>query len=264
MYVFWPGFGLANAGFFYYYLDMKKFVFIICALVFGACVGQYVMPARFDYEMVECPNHDIATWQKNSDNSSPVHIYIEGDGRAFYTNGRPTNNPTPRDSFVRKMAEYDSNPNVAYIARPCQFITDDNCNVSTWTRGRFSADNIDAMACAIKYVANGRPIVLIGFSGGAMVSGLVITQHPEIYIKKWITIAGVLNHHDWTNYFGDSALDASLDLYMLPNVPQIHYVGADDSVVPMSLSRKWIGNHKMKIVRGATHYDFPIMRLDFD
>ncbi len=242
---------------------MRFFVKIIAFIVTG-CAGYYNMPANFDHTLIPTTEHKIATWNKITNNSQPIHIYIEGDGHAFYNNGTPTNNPTPHDAFVRELAIHDLYDNVAYIARPCQFIIDNNCNFHDWTDARFSKSNIDAVADAIRAIANNHQIILIGYSGGAMVSGLVIKQNPDIKVKKWITIAGVLNHHDWTTYFGDSNLDKSLDLNSLPDVPQIHYVGNKDSVVPLELSKKWIKPQNIRIIDGATHSSFPNLILDFE
>ena len=243
---------------------MKKILFVLfCSVLYG-CATQYTMPAFYEYKPISSGEQTIATWQKISNNNQPIHIYIEGDGHAFYTNGRPTADPTPHDSFVRNLVANDSYQNVVYIARPCQFINDSNCNVSYWTNGRFSKTNIDSIAKTIKQIAGTRPVILIGYSGGALISGLVIKQNKDIKIKKWITIAGVLNHHDWTEYFGDAPLDKSLDMNSLPNVPQIHYVGNKDSIVPITLSQKWIPTDKLKIVPNATHNNFPDLKIDFE
>lgn len=199
----------------------------------------------------------VAATVRDSNNKLPVHIYIEGDGNAFNGVGRPTSDPTPRGTTVRDMVAADDYPNVAYIARPCQFYMDPKCTVHDWTDGRFSKPIIDSVANAIKQIAKGRPVILIGYSGGAMVSGLVIKNNPDINIKKWITIAGVLNHHDWTEYFGDAPLSASMDMTTLPNVSQHHFVAANDRVVPPELSKKWIPAQKMTIIPDATHTHFP-------
>lgn len=243
---------------------MKKIFIILVSVGLWGCAGHYDMPTNFEYKPITTHKHKIATWKKITNNSQPIHIYVEGDGHAFYNNGTPTKNPTPYDSFVRDLATHDLHANVVYIARPCQFIMDNNCDFHDWTDARFSQSNVDAMADAIRNIANGRQIILIGYSGGAMVSGLVIKQNPDIKIKKWITIAGVLNHHDWTNYFGDAPLTQSIDLDSLPNIPQIHYVGNQDSVVPLELSKKWIKPQDMRVIDGATHNNFPNLILDFD
>ena len=243
---------------------MKYYPYVfMCIMLFGCC-GQYNMPSGFIYTPVQQGKHTLATWQKITNKNSLVHIYIEGDGRAFYMDGQPTHNPTPKNSLVQKLAANDSHDNVVYIARPCQFIMDSNCDVSVWTNARFSQNNIDSVAGAIKQIAKNSPIVLVGYSGGAMVTGLIINQNHDIKVKKWITVAGVLNHHDWTNYFSDTDLDKSLDLYKLPNVHQIHYIAENDSVVPMELSLKWINPNKIKIIPNATHDNFNQLEIDFE
>lgn len=243
---------------------MKKIFFVLFCVSFCGCAHHHIMQKTFEYKPINTDKFTLATWQKISNSNQPVHIYVEGDGHAFYTNGMPTANPTPRDSFVRDLATRDSSDNVAYIARPCQFIMGSNCDVSDWTNARFSKQVIDSLGNTIKQIANGRPVVLIGYSGGALATGLVIKQNTNINIKKWITIAGVLNHHDWTAYFGDAALDKSLDLKKLPNVPQVHYVGDKDTVVPIELSKKWIAPYEMIVIYGATHNDFPNLDIDFE
>ena len=243
---------------------MKKFLFILFCLVFCGCAHKFVMPENYEFKPVQNSKFNLATWQKISNQNQPIHIYVEGDGHAFYANGAPTADPTPRDSFVRNLVVNDSYKNVAYIARPCQFINDSNCDMSAWTNARFSTDAIDSLANTIKQIAGTQPVILIGYSGGALATGLVIKQHPEINIKKWITIAGVLNHHDWTTYFGDADLDKSQDMSSLPNVPQVHYVGDKDKIVPITLSQKWIAPKNMKIIPGATHNNFPNLNIDFE
>lgn len=207
--------------------------------------------------------YSVATLQKITDSISPVHIYIEGDGHAFNAHGRATTDPTPHSRFMRDMATADNSPNVAYIARPCQYIVDKKCNVSDWTDGRFSVTMVDSVANAIKTIAGSRPIVLIGYSGGAMISGLVIQNHDEIDTKKWITIAGVLNHADWTESFGDTPLTHSLNMNTLPRLPQTHYIVENDSVVPNYLSKQWIKESNIKIIENAEHDRIPIIKLDF-
>lgn len=231
---------------------------IMLFLFLCGCAGvRNIDMSPFQYREISAGNYKIAAWERITDKKSPVHIYIEGDGRAFTASGRPTSDPTPRGKFVREMALCDENANVVYLARPCQFIMSDKCSVTDWTSGRFSTEIIESMTGAIKDIAKNMPIVLIGYSGGAMVSGLVINQHPELNIIRWVTVAGVLNHADWTNYFGDMPLDKSLDMRVLPNVPQVHYVGDSDNVVPMKLSAKWVGDDLI-VVQGATHDNFDV------
>lgn len=227
-------------------------------------MAQWNTPPDFFGAPINAGDYQIMTYQKNSDSSSPVHIYIEGDGYAFDAYGQPTRNPTPRNTMLRDMAAADAAPNVVYLARPCQYVMSDACNVADWTNGRFSQKIIDTMTAAIKSVANGRDVVLIGYSGGAMISGIIINQNPDINVKHWVTIAGVLNHADWTEYFQDMPLDTSINMDTLPQISQTHFVAEHDKIVPYELSRRWTGGKNMVVIKNARHDNFMGLNLGFD
>ena len=239
---------------------MKK-IFIL--LFLSACTGAgWKVPDDFVYVPIKSGEYEIATWQKiNNPQNNHIHIYIEGDGRAFNVYGQPTRNPTPRGTFVRDLAMRDNFENIVYMARPCQFIMTDSCSETDWTTGRFSQKIIKAQSDAIKQTAGNKKITLIGYSGGAMVSGLVIEQNSNLKFEKWITIAGVLNHKKWTTYFGDKDLNESLNLIKLPNVSQIHFVGENDKTVPYELAKSWVNESDIKLVPNATHDDFGDLKL---
>lgn len=234
---------------------MRKLALV---LLLVGCVGtNWVAPDDFQYVPIKTGSYEIATWQKiNNPKGNHIHIYIEGDGRAFDVYGQPTDNPTPHGTFMRDLATNDKFENVVYIARPCQFIMDKNCSESDWTTGRFSQKIIDSESRAIKQIAKNKKIVLIGYSGGAMISGLVIKQNPQLKFENWITIAGVLNHKKWTGYFGDKPLTESIDMEKLPNVPQTHFVGERDDVVPYELAKTWADEKNITLIPKATHDDF--------
>lgn len=236
---------------------------ILLSLLMAGCAATWHAPSDFTYTPISAGKYTLATYQHLSDTTSPIHIYIEGDGNSFNARGVPTSDPTPNGTFVRDMATRDKSPNVVYLARPCQYIMSPACTRSDWTDGRFSADIIDSMTHAIKHLAQNRPIVLIGYSGGAMVSGIIINQNPDMNIAHWITVAGVLNHSDWTAHFGDKPLTKSLNMTALPRVPQTHYIVSGDRVVPNHLSHKWAGAEKLIEITNATHDRIPELHLDF-
>ena len=231
--------------------------------VLGGCAGSGLRDDMTILTPDDTTLYSVATIQKITDDTAPVHIYIEGDGRAFDSRGHATADPTPRSRFMQRMAAADTSPNVAYIARPCQFVMDDKCTKTDWTDGRFSKAMVDSVAAAVKTIAGTRPVVLVGFSGGAMISGLIIQNHSDIKVKQWITIAGVLNHTEWTQYFNDSPLVNSLNLNTLPRVPSVHYIAEYDKIVPNTLSRKWLSDSKMIVILNADHNTIPIMKLNF-
>ena len=223
------------------------FLFLLCG-----CRG-IVVPDSFTYKEIETDTYKLASWQKITDKYKTIRIYIEGDGYAFNHLGYPTTNPTPKGTFLREIAFSDPNPNVVYLARPCQFVKDARCIVKDWTTGRFSQDIINAVSQAIANISNKQPIVLIGYSGGALLSGLVIEQNPQMPIKKWVTLAGVLNHTKWTEDLNLPPLIDSIDLEKLPNVPQLHFIGDQDTTVSYKLTGSLVDNRNLVVIPKATH-----------
>lgn len=239
---------------------MKK---ILIVFLLAGCAGStWRAPEDFVYTPIKTNNYEIATWQKiNNPKNNSIHIYIEGDGNSFDAYGRPTSDPTPYGTFVRDLATHDTFDNVVYMARPCQFIKDDNCKGTDWTTGRFSQKIVESQSQAIKQIANNKNVILIGYSGGAMLSGLVIRQNPKLKVDRWITIAGVLDHKKWTQYFDDMPLNDSLNLEQLPKVKQIHFVGEKDEIVPYELAKTWANEKDIKVVPNATHNNFGNLNL---
>ena len=226
---------------------MKKI--LLSLLLLCGCHSVQV-PDSFTYKEIETDTYKLASWQKITNKTEPVRIYIEGDGYAFNHLGYPTTNPTPQGTFLREIAFNDPNPNVVYLSRVCQYVDDKRCTQKDWTTGRFSQEIVDATGQAIKEISGKQPTILIGYSGGALLSGLVIEQNPKLPVKKWITIAGVLNHASWTNYFDDAPLVDSVDLEKMPKVEQIHFVGEKDKTVPLELAKKW---SEVQVIQNATH-----------
>jgi hypothetical protein len=236
---------------------------IFCLFLLAGCAGTWwVAPDNFLYVPVNTGEYEIATWQKiNNPKNSRIHIYIEGDGNAFDSYGQPTDNPTPHGTLVRDLAVSDTFDNVVYMARPCQFIMSKSCSESDWTDGRFSQKIIDSESIVLQKIATNKKITLIGYSGGAMVSGLIIKQNPKLNFEKWITVAGVLNHKKWTDYFGDEPLIKSIDMEILPDIAQKHFVGGRDNIVPPDLAKQWSKIEDIVIIDNATHDDFGKLKI---
>ncbi len=229
---------------------MKK-ILLLSFLLYGC--QSITVPPSFTYEEIQTDTYRLASWQKITNSSQPVRIYIEGDGNAFNYAGQPTANPTPHGVFLRKIAFNDPNANVVYLARPCQFVNDMKCSEKDWTTGRFSSDIISAVTQAIKDISKQKPVVLIGYSGGALVSGVIAENNPDLRVKKWITLAGVLNHEKWTENLNLPPLTDSLDLKKMPCVPQIHFIGKKDKVVSYKLTESLADEKNIIIIPNATH-----------
>lgn len=226
--------------------------------ILTACATTVRTPDDFITRDISTSYFTLRTIVRDSVKNAPVNVYIEGDGYSFNMRGRPTADPTPRSAFMRGLAFNDIAPNVAYVARPCQYVADSKCVQSDWTTARFSKRAVDSTADAIRQIAVGRDVILIGFSGGAQIAGLVAVLHPDIHVKKLITIAGNLDHAKWTRENNLMPLSDSLDLNDYRNaylkIPQMHYVGENDEVVSPHLTRDFVGDDlRITIVPNAGH-----------
>lgn len=217
------------------------------------------MPETFHYKQIISNEFNISAWVKTNNSSSAYYIYIEGDGNAFNVHGYATNYPTPKSSFMRRLAANDTQANVIYLARPCQFTKGNKCTQKYWTTARFSPEVIDAEYQVIKELIGNKPIVLIGYSGGAQIAGLIaITK--DLNVQKVITIAGNLDHKAWTNYHNLPELTESLNLANYKDkfalIPQTHYVGEKDKVIPPILTKEFVKDKStIHILLNATHSD---------
>ena len=215
-------------------------------------------PADFAYKEINTRNFTLASWQKITDPFGTYKIYIEGDGYAFNAHGRATQDPTPRSTLVRELAFGEDSSNVIYLARPCQYVKSPVCSKRHWTTARFAPEVINAEYAAVKQITGDNPVILIGFSGGAQIAGLIASAKPGLNVKKIITIAGNLDHLAWTQYHNLPPLNESMNLEsyrkQFAQIPQIHYVGSDDEVMPPLLVREFVGNDNLVVeVDGASH-----------
>ena len=231
-------------------------LFAILFLLSGC--NSIAIPPAYVYKEILTRDFTLASWQKTTNPAAPYKIYIEGDGHAFNAHGRATQDPTPKGMLMRELAFGDDSPNVVYLARPCQYVKSPICSKRHWTTARFAPEVINAEYVAIKQITGNNPVILIGFSGGAQIAGLVATAKPGLNVKKIITIAGNLDHLAWTQYHNLPPLNESLNLEsyrkQFAQIPQIHYVGSNDEVMPPMLAREFVGKDDLIVeVDGASH-----------
>ena len=162
-----------------------------------------------------------------------LHVYIEGDGKAF-ENGRVSVNPTPENPLVLRLMSQDKEPAV-YLGRPCYFNPkDDQCSPNIWSRERYSAKVVASMAAALaKFSAAYDGLVIIGHSGGGALAALLAEKVSKVVMI--VTMAGNMDTFAWSIHHNYQPLKESLnpaDRPPLPNhILQIHYAGADDTVI---------------------------------
>jgi len=203
--------------------------------------------AHWQQRPLKTPDFTLQSWTSEPQSGADLTIYIEGDGLAWLNRHRPSMNPTPINPLAFKLALKHPGSNVAYLARPCQFIDlagQSQCSIDTWTEGRYSDSVIESMDSAIsqlKSIFNTNHLILVGFSGGAAVAILVAARRNDV--DRIISVAGNLDHRVWTDYHQLQPLSRSLNpadvVAQVDDIPQWHFVGALDEVVPLAVARSY-------------------------
>ena len=236
--------------------------------------------AGFDKEYVKAGVFTLMTYQRFTPlekGSSPagfkalsenIRVYIEGDGRAWETRGRLSDDPTPSDPVALRLATADSSDNVAYIARPGQFPAPDSagCDPTYWSARRFAPEVVEAFDRIIdmlKIKSGARRVELVGYSGGAAIAVLVASRRSDVVALR--TVAGNLDTKALSAYHQVSQLDGSIDpldvAQKTAHIPQRHFVGSKDTIVPSSIAESFVRREgdinftRITVVSGATHKD---------
>lgn len=223
------------------------FLFVIagvlasCALFYpGEAIRDLVRGHGWREVRFQAPPFVLTGFVKpGAETADTIHVYIEGDGRAWH-GGRPPDDPTPTDPLALRLALADPAPAVLYLARPCQLTTRATkgvCGLPYWSTHRFSEEVVSAMDRALsryKIETGAGRIVIAGYSGGGAVAALIGARRDDVALL--ITVAGTLDHGAWTSHHQVSPLTGSLnpvdEAARLASVPQIHFVGAEDDIVP--------------------------------
>jgi hypothetical protein len=204
--------------------------------------------AGMTWSLREAGVFTIATAIRRTNLSDRIHVYIEGDGRAWTTRSRLSTDPTPRRATALALAVKDTHPSVAYIARPCQYLGPAalaDCAPQYWSSHRYSQAVIKAISEVLDELAKpigGEPaprFTVVGYSGGGTLAALLSAMRDDV--DGLITVAANLDHHRWTTFHGVSPLhsSASLDtiLERLAKVHQCHLFGQNDTIVPPHLAQ---------------------------
>jgi pimeloyl-ACP methyl ester carboxylesterase len=203
-------------------------------------------PAGLSLSWVHGGNFTLAAFTRLPDPNQPVTVYIEGDGLAWITRTQVSNDPTPRIPMGLELAALDPGPNVAYLARPCQYVgvgSNPHCIPALWSNARFSEQVIMAMDQAIDAMVppSHGPLHLVGYSGGAAVALLVAARRSDVASIR--TVAGNVDNGAVIALHKVSPMPASLDpaeaAPLLTAIPQIHYVGEEDETVPPVIAESY-------------------------
>lgn len=241
---------------------MRLIFAMVLALVMTGCASpearlqtanEIAQRADLRAASVAAPPFTLAAYVRNSDPSTPVVIYIEGDGLAWISRSQPSLDPTPRNPVGLRLAAEDHESNVIYLARPCQYVRTAACDVTYWTDRRFAEEVIRSTSAAIDaLIRPGQHIHLVGYSGGGAVATMIAARRADVLSLR--TVAGNLDHDALSRYHDVSSMAGSLNprdvAQRLVGLPQIHYVGDRDKVVPPLVSASYL--HAMGDTRCAT------------
>ena len=207
---------------------------------------QLARKKHLNTQVIHTTEFSIMGMQPSHDKSSDIlRIYIEGDGKAWMRSGRPSSNPTPTNRLVHKIMAEDEKRDIAYLARPCQFIMQPDCSPYIWTFGRYDQKVINSMNEAVtklKQQYNFKQLELIGYSGGATIALIIAASRDDVISVR--TIAGNLDPEFTNNFHKVSPMPTAINPVSFANnlkrVPQIHFYGEKDSIIPKEVSDHYL------------------------
>ena len=172
-----------------------------------------------------------------------------------------------RTEPISDGAASDGSESVIYLARPCQYVDltrEKYCSRKYWSSHRFAEEVVSAYEQALDQIKNlvgGVAFHLVGYSGGGAVAVLIAARRGDVISVR--TVAGYLDHIALNEKVGVAPLRGSLDpmrvASALRGVPQVHYSGSRDLVIPPWVGEKFVlvvGNPKCArsiTVDGVSH-----------
>ncbi|MEQ8377241.1 alpha/beta hydrolase [Parvibaculum sp.] len=197
---------------------------------------------------IETASFDLYARIRTTGATDRLTVYIEGDGFAWKRTNEISADPTPLNPVALHLAAADPSPAVAWLARPCQFtggLTARGCADTFWTEARYGETVIAAMNEAVdelKAQTGAAKLDLVGYSGGGTVAALLALRRDDIATLR--TVASPLDTDAFTSVHGVSRLSSSLNpaenAPALATLPQIHYAGEDDEIVPAEINRRFL------------------------
>jgi hypothetical protein len=204
--------------------------------------------AGLNRELINAGSFVLTAYSRISRPDAPLDLYIEGDGLAWISRSEPSLDPTPREATGLALAAADPAPNVGYLARPCQFTPmamNPRCGVPYWTGKRFAPEVVASMNEAVSQLVArvpGQRINLVGYSGGGALAVLIAARRTDVASIR--TVAGNLDDEFVNRLHDVSPMPQSEDAidFAAPvaSIPQIHFSGANDLVVPPSVAQRFV------------------------
>lgn len=212
-------------------------------------VDNFAQEHNFKKQFIATEPFSIASFHRIAQDPHKITVYLEGDGRSWLAGGsRISSDPTSSSTMLLSLADQDPQKNTIYLARPCQHskqdIVDKVCTNKYWSASRYSDEIISATSQAldkIKQQYHNQSFELVGFSGGGAIAALVAARRNDVH--KIRTIAGNLDLAEMDKIHRTIPLYDSLDPIKYANkithIPQVHYVGGKDVIVPPIIAKNF-------------------------
>ena len=143
-----------------------------------------------------------------------VVLFIEGDGAAWRDHGfKPPDDPTPKNSLSLRLAlnsRYQSNLSLIYVARPCQFKSQEalaQCSPKQWSTERYNDTQTSIVETSISLALKNvlakaghiSDLQIIGHSGGGVLGVKIAVKRMrknQIFSKLYV-IASPIDPATW-------------------------------------------------------------------
>jgi len=236
-----------------------------CASDPNANAEAMAQPAGLQREQVPAGIFVLTAFYRVTRTDQPLTVYIEGDGLAWRNRNQPSDDPTPHRAMGLGLAVADKSANVVYLARPCQFTPmaeDPRCAVAYWTGKRYAPEVVAAIDAAVSHYLErlpGQRVHLVGYSGGGALAVLVAARRNDVASLR--TVAGNLDHVALNHLHQVTPMPDSLNAIdvaaQVAHIPQVHFSGADDKVVPTVIARSFVAAAgpcaRLHVVNGMSH-----------
>ena len=248
---------------------IRRVAALLVALALAGCASPLerfearLHAAGLASEVVHGSEFDHLVVRKPGVAKGPLHVYIEGDGTPWHMPERPADDPTPNVPLAFELMLRDAHAAI-YLGRPCYFgVKSRPCKTRLWTDQRYSEAVVESMARALEASldgSDGTRVVLFGHSGGGVLAVLLGHRMPRA--AAIVTVGANLDVAGWAALHGYTPLVGSLDPAQSPPtagegqaLPERHFVGSDDRVVPPALVRNYARNRPAAIVIEWSGFD---------
>lgn len=201
----------------------------------------------FQQQVLSAGDFRLTSLNRFSKSTSNLHVYLEGDGHAWSSFTKVSPDPTPHQPLALQLAMRDPHSLVSYLARPCQYSLkqDQHCAPKYWTFHRFAPEVVTSLSIAIdqlKQQSGAKQVTLIGYSGGGGLCALIAAKRNDV--AALMTVAGDLDHKALSDFHHTTPQPESLNpiniATQLSALPQIHYSGEQDVIVPPFIAASFI------------------------